>query len=120
MSPTRKRERIITRPRLRNPHAQTRGSRRRADPIAQTGYANGFRTLDRAAILYNARRRGIGSFPSGLPLKVPMSLRAELILVWVIIGPLLLISSSYRRGFLIPLTALAIVLNIILWMKNSN
>jgi hypothetical protein len=49
-----------------------------------------------------------------------MSLRAELILVWVIISPLLLIPSSYRRGFLIPLTALAIVLNIILWMKNSN
>jgi len=49
-----------------------------------------------------------------------MSLRYKLILLWATAGSALLILSSYSRWLLVPLTALAIVLNVILWLENSK
>jgi hypothetical protein len=50
-----------------------------------------------------------------------MSKRTKLVLIWVTVGPALLILSSYSRWLLIPLTALGIALNVCLyWGKISN
>jgi hypothetical protein len=53
--------------------------------------------------------------------RLPMSKRSKLVLIWISVGPALLILSSYSRWLLIPLTALGIALNVSLyWGKNSN